>query len=66
METTLKIASSIIITILEHRDKTDGTQRSWVLETGHHQNTHGNISLRKSPLIESHNDMVAPSNFLYD
>jgi len=65
MATTLKIAFSLIITILQHRDKTDGAQRSRVLETGHHQNTHGYICLPKSPLTESHNNMVAPSNFLY-
>jgi hypothetical protein len=64
MGTTLKIASSLIITILKHLDKTDCAQRSQMLETGHQQNTHENICLRKSPLIESHNNMVAPSNFL--
>ena len=65
METTLKIASSLIITILQYRDKSDGAHRSQVLETDHHQNTHENICLRKSPLIESHNNMAASRNFLY-
>jgi hypothetical protein len=64
MDVTLKTASSLIIKILQHHDKTDGIQSSRMLESGCHPNTH-DICVRKSPLIESHNNMVATSSFLY-
>jgi hypothetical protein len=43
MDKTLKIASSLNITSLQHHDKTGGALSVRVLKTGHNENTHENI-----------------------
>lgn len=65
MDTTLKIGASLIIRIPHHRDTTEGAERRRVLKSGLHQSTRENICLHKYSITEAHNNMAAPSNFLY-